>query len=36
MRYDFEVSPEDEWMWNFPTVAAKGVNDENGITHCSE
>jgi hypothetical protein len=27
VRYDFEVDPEDEWMWKFPDngVPANGV-----------
>jgi len=36
VRYDFEVAPEDEWMWDFPAVTANGVNGvngANGITH---
>lgn len=42
VRYDFEVAPEDEWMWKFPgnSVPANGVespvastNGVNGQEH---
>ncbi|KAJ6012645.1 hypothetical protein N7522_003000 [Penicillium canescens] len=29
MRFDFEVAPEDEYMWHFLPV--KGMNEMNGV-----